>query len=263
VAKKLKRMTKEELRQPDEVQIKLQGLWNWIEAYWRYMVYGAGGLMVAGGIGSVMAGQAQGVAHAEADALAAAVAPLSAPIGDAPPGGNVDPDEKRYETRAAALEATQKALVAFAQAHPDALSKSALSALAPAVEAQAGDAKAAAVELATWVSANPGSALQASALHALAEARAGSGDTSGALEAYRQLAGQSNGAIKALAFMAMGDLQNPLSAKGGDATKARTAYQEASKALGPRPQTAPGDIYAALSEPYLFAEIENRLALLE
>ena len=63
--------------------------------------------------------------------------------------------------------------------------------------------------------------------------------------------------------MAMGDMQNPLSAADGDLTKARAAYEEASKALGVRPETPPGDIYAALSEPYLYAEIENRLALLQ
>lgn len=263
MAKKLKRMTKEELRAPDEVQVKLQGLWTWIESYWRHLAAFAGVLVVGGAAATVMDNNAQVEIHADADALGAALAPLSAPVGDAPAGVEVDPDEKRYETRAAALEAANTAIASYMGSRPNSTAQVALSALAPAVASQAGDAKGAADKLSAWVTANPSSSLQASALHALAEARAASGDTTGAIEAYRNMALQSEGALKALAFMAMGDLQNPLSVKGGDATKARTAYEEASKALGPRPNTPPGDIYAALTEPYLYAEIENRLALLQ
>jgi len=263
VAKKLKRMTKQELRAPDEVQVKLQGLWTWIESYWRHLAVSAGVLVVGGAVATVMDGNTQAEIYADADALGEAVAPLSAPVGDAPAGATPDPNEKRYETRGAALTAATTAIDAYVAARPNSKAQVALSALAPAVAAQAGDPKGAAEKLGAWVTANPESSLQASALHALAEARAASGDTAGALDAYRTLALQSEGFLKALAFMAMGDLQNPLSAKGGDATKARTAYEEASKALGPRPKTPPGDIYAALTEPYLYAEIENRLALLQ
>jgi uncharacterized protein YidB (DUF937 family) len=263
VAKKMKRMTKEELRQPDEVQIKLQGLWNWLEAHWRLCVYGAGALVAVGLGSTVMDGQALSAAHAEADALADAVAPLTAPIGEAIPGAEIDPDQVRYETRALAVEAAHASIQGYVATNPEALSAEALGVLAPAIAAQAGDAAGAASALTTWVGAHPNSSLQASALHALAEARAGSGDRAGALEAYRQLAAMSQGAIKALAFMAMGDLQNPISVADGDRTKARIAYEEATQALGHRPELPPGDIYAAISEPYLYAEIENRLSLLK
>ena len=263
MAKKLKRMTKQELRAPDEVQVKLQGLWTWIENYWRHLAITASVLVVGGGVATVMDNNSQAEVYADSDALSQALAPLSAPIGEAPPGVEVDPDEKRYDTRAAALEAANTAIDAYVTARPSSKAHVALSALAPAVAAQAGDPKGAAERLGSWVTANPQSSLQASALHALAEARAAAGDKAGAIEAYQNLALQSEGSLKALAFMAMGDLQNPLSVKDGDVTKARTAYEEASKALGPRPKTPPGDIYAALTEPYLYAEIENRLALLQ
>ena len=256
-------MSKQELRAPDEVQVKLQGLWTWIENYWRHLAVSAGVLMVGGAVATVMDNSSQADVYSDADALSEALAPLSAPIGDAPAGVEADPDEKRYETRVEALAAANTAIDAYVAARPNSKAHGALSALAPAVAAQAGDPKGAAEKLGAWVTANPNSSLQASALHALAEARAASGDTAGALEAYRTLALQSEGFMKALAFMAMGDLQNPLSSKDGDATKARTSYEEASKALGPRPKTPPGDIYAALTEPYLYAEIENRLALLQ
>jgi hypothetical protein len=256
-------MTKEELRAPDEVQMKLQGLWTWIENYWRHLAISAAVLVVGGGVVTVMDDNSQVDVYADADALSEALAPLSAPVGDAPAGVAADADEVRYENRAAALTAANTAIDAYVSARPNSKASGALSALAPAVAAQAGDPKGAAQKLAEWVTANPNSSLQASALHALAEARAASDDIAGALEAYRTLAAQSSGSLKALAFMAMGDLQNPLSAKDGDVTKARTAYEEASKALGPRPKTPPGDIYAALTEPYLYAEIENRLALLQ
>lgn len=263
MAKKLKRMTKQELRAPDEVQVKLQGLWTWIENYWRHLAVSAAVLVVGGGVATVMDSNSQAAVYEDADALSDALAPLVAPVGDAPAGADVSEDEVRYETKAAALVAAHTAIDAYVASRPGSKASGALSALAPAVAAQAGDPEGAAQKLGAWVTANPESSLQASALHALAEARAASGDTAGALEAYRTLAVQSQGSLKALAFMAMGDLQNPLSAKGGDATKARSAYEEASKALGPRPETPPGDIYAALTEPYLYAEIENRLALLQ
>ena len=66
-----------------------------------------------------------------------------------------------------------------------------------------------------------------------------------------------------MAWMAVGDLQNPLAlTSGGDSGLARKAYEQATQALGPRAAAAPGDLYASLSAPYLYAELDARLALL-
>ena len=50
MAKKSKRMTREELRQPDEVQMALKGMWDWIEAHWRTLAAGGVALLVAGAV---------------------------------------------------------------------------------------------------------------------------------------------------------------------------------------------------------------------
>ena len=63
--------------------------------------------------------------------------------------------------------------------------------------------------------------------------------------------------------MAMGDLVNPLVAKPGDAAKAREHYEAAKKALGPKPAVSADDVFASFSEPYLYSELDNKLALLD
>ena len=74
MAKKLKRMTKQELRAPDEVQVKLQGLWTWIENYWRHLAITASVLVVGGGVATVMDNNSQAEVYADADALGQALA---------------------------------------------------------------------------------------------------------------------------------------------------------------------------------------------
>ena len=63
--------------------------------------------------------------------------------------------------------------------------------------------------------------------------------------------------------MSLGDLVNPLVSAKGDAAKARGHYEEAKKALGPKPPVAADDVFASFSEPYLYSELDNKLALLD
>ncbi len=103
----------------------------------------------------------------------------------------------------------------------------------------------------------------ATALMALGRRLVAAGQADKAAEAYQRVADMSQGAARAMALAAMGDLVNPLVAAPGDPTKARELYTAAKAALGPKPPSAPGDVFAALQQPYLYSELDNKLALLD
>ncbi|MEC9072306.1 MAG: hypothetical protein VX938_08015 [Myxococcota bacterium] len=260
MAKKQKRMTLEELRRPDDIQVALKGLWDWIENNWRLMV-GVGVVMVVGGGAStVMGDMAREDSHKIADQVTQAMKPLTAPVGDAPAAAPAtDVDEERFQDRAAALTEAQTRLATFATDNPGHEGAAALELLSISLSQgdDTGD------KLRQWLGANDSSNLGETALHALAEAQHRAGDVAAAIATYTQLAERSRGGLKAMAWMAIGDLQNPMALpKGGDSAMARKAYEQATKALGPRAVAAPGDLYASLSAPYLYAELDARLALL-
>lgn len=104
---------------------------------------------------------------------------------------------------------------------------------------------------------------QVTALMALGGQQAASGDVSKASATYQRVADSTNGATKALALMALGDLVNPLVVSPGDAGKAREHYAKAKEALGAKPAVSADDVFASFSEPYLYSELDNKLALLD
>ena len=98
---------------------------------------------------------------------------------------------------------------------------------------------------------------------ALARRQAAAGDAATAAQTYQRLVDASHGATRAFAFMAMGDLVNPLITSPGDTAQARDYYTKAKKALGPKVKAADDDVFASFSEPYLYSELDNKLALLD
>lgn len=265
MAKKPKRMTRKELREPDEVQVALKGLWDWLERHWRLLAGAGLAVLAVGAATTVMGSMAEDASFEQADALRDALAPLTAPVGDPPPGAaaQADGNVTRYPDRAAAVSTAIERLDGYVASQPDAPGVNVAKILPSTLRATGSDPAAAAQEIAAWLAANPGHLLEQSAMHALAEAHARAGSRSEALAAYQDLANRSSGLIRAIALMAVGDLQNPLAHPDGDHAKALTAYKEAQAALGPRPPRDAADIFAALSEPYIYAEMDSRLALLE
>jgi len=258
VAKKQKRMTRQELREPDKVEQVLSGWWVHLEEYWKMLVAGCVGLLIAGGASSLYTDQASSVNAEVADAFDAAVYPITAPTGEEPADA---PDYakvfERFADPAAARAAGVERIQTFLAAHDDSEAAGALRVLHASMSADGAAALDGAAN-------NPEIAdLHATALMALGRQQAAGGDAAKAAETYQRLADSSEGATRALAWMAMGDLVNPLVATPGDAAKAREHYTKAKESLGAKPPVAPDDVFASFSEPYLYSELDNKLALLD
>ncbi len=264
MAKKMKRMSKEELRAPDQVEVALRTTWERLSDH-RNKLLGALAVVIVAGVGlSVWQSSKRADTQARAEALRKAMAPLNAPIG--PPDPAVDPATtvplERFDTREAALAAAEERLSAFLQAHGDA--PDALPARFARASALLGQKKAAeaAKELEAVVAEAGDSALRAPALEKLAQAYVLSGDRAKAVETYTKLVDGSKGTLRALALIALGDLHHPLVVQGGDVAQARKYYDEAKTVLGPKPATDPNDIFAQFSEPAIYAELDRKLSTL-
>ena len=261
MAKKQKRMSRKELRQPDQVQVALSGWWDRLEQHWRLLVAGGLALLVAGIGSSVYKRSAVADAQSRAEMLRSALDPLTAPLGeieaDAP---DYVKSIERFDDRAAARAAALERLnTVSADANE---SVTGIKTLLTGVLTPADDANGAAAlkDAAADAALAP---LHTGIQFALAQRQAGAGDLDAAMETYKALASQSTGMTKAMALMAQGDLKNPLVVDGGDGAQAKTLYESAQAALGPRPKTDPNDIFATLSEPYIYGALERKLALLD
>lgn len=265
MAKIKKRMSKKELQAPDQVEVVLNETWDNLVAYRKWII-GAVALFVVGGVSWAIIHSLRDSAKAEAAlALRDAMGPLTAFV-DAPADGADAPKAKPirgvkiFPSEAAATTEAAKRLDAFLAAHPDMDAAQVVSLTRAEVWLRQGDAARAAKDLQSWLGQHAESPLAPAALQALAQAQLATGKRDEARKTLTDLAAKSTGPAKALALTSLGDLDNPLITKGGDAAKARTHYEGAEKALGPKPQ---GDNpFVAMSAPYLFRELTNKLALL-
>ena len=259
MAKKQKRMTRKELREPDAVQQALSGWWVHLERYWKMLVAGTFGLLIAGGATSLYNEQVSSNEGKVADAIEAALYPLNAPLGDPDPSApEYAKAFERFQDADAAKAAGVDRLQVFLSENSDA-------ALTPSVKvlraALVSDSAAALPDLEAGAAAD--GALQATSLMNLGRVQIAAGKRGEAQATYAKLAENSAGAIKALALMTLGDLHNPLVNDKGDAAKAREHYTKAKEALGPKPAADADDVFASFSEPYLYSELDNKLALLD
>jgi len=261
VAKKQKRMTRQELKQPDKVEVVLSGWWVRLEQYWKILAAGCVGILIAGAATSMFKDQSNARQAGVDDAFEAALYPLTAPTGDEDPSA---PDYakvfERFADPTAARAAGVDRIQAFLSAHPESDTAGATRILHASIQA---DDAAAIAALDSAANDPSQSRLQATALMALGRRHAAAGDAARAVETYQRLADSTKGATRALALMAMGDLSNPLVSAPGDAAKARDHYTKAREALGARPPIAADDVFASFSEPYLYSELDNKLALLD
>ena len=250
-------MSKQELREPDAVEQALAGWWVHLERYWKILVAGSFGLLIAGGATTLYNEQVHNQGSEVSDAMEAALYPLNAPVGEPDPSA---PDYakafERFQDSDAAKNAGVERIQNFLSAHPDAKSAPAVRLLQAALVSEG-----AIGELETG--AQQADAFQATTLMNLGRRQSAEGKTSEAAATYQKLADSSKGAIRALAFMALGDMQNPLVNASGDSAKAREHYTKAKEALGPKPAVDADDVFASFSEPYLYSELDNKLALLD
>ncbi|MCB9729359.1 MAG: hypothetical protein H6744_15750 [Deltaproteobacteria bacterium] len=262
MAKQPKRMSRKELKRPDEVEVALKGMWGFIERHWRVMVGAAVLLLAIGATTSIVGKMRRSNKQAEATALKEALAPLASPIGEEPPAAQKVPGREVYPTAQAARKAADERLAAFAAEHPEALDEPGVALLQASLTADGAGPDPAALQ--QWLDKHEKSSLALVARFEKAQAQERAGQPAEALTTYRAIADSSQGTIKAMALMAVGDLQNPLAGGTGDASAAREAYTAARDALGPRPAADPDDILAlSLGQPYIFAELQTKLALLE
>ena len=259
MAKKQKRMSKQELREAGAVEEVLSGWWIHLERHWKMLVAGCFGLLIAGGATSFYDQQVTSQGGEVSDAMETALYPLNAPVGDPDPSA---PDYakafERFADADAARAASVERIQTFLGTHGDAKVAPAARALHASLMAD----NAAAITDLESASATEG-AFQTTALMNLGRRQSAAGDAAKAAATYQKVADSSTGAIKALALMALGDLQNPLVSAPGDAAKAREHYQQAKDALGPKPAVSADDVFASFSEPYLYSELDNKLALLD
>ncbi len=259
MAKKQKRMTRKELREPDAVEQVLSGWWVHLERYWKVVIAGTFGLLIAGGATSVYNSQVVSQEGEVADAMAAALYPLNAPLGDPDPSApEYAKDFERFQDAEAAKAAGVERIQTFLTENADAALVPSIRVLKAAISS---DPNAALTELEAGVA--EGHTMRATSLMNLGRVQIAAGKRDEAAATYAKIAESSNGAIKALALMTLGDLQNPLVNDKGDAAKAREHYTKAKEALGPKPQADADDVFASFSEPYLYSELDNKLALLD
>lgn len=262
MAKQPKRMSRKELKRPDEVEVALKGMWGFIERHWRVMVGTAVALLIIGAATSIFGRMQKSSRESEAAGLQKALLPLSSPIGEEAPAAQKIEGQEVFPTAAAARKASSERLATFVSEHPDALKSSGIALLQASLGADGTAADPAALQ--KWLADNAKSSLAAVAHFELAQTQERAGQQAEALASYRAVADGSEGIVKAMALMAIGDLHNPMAGGSGDANAAREAYTAARDALGPRPQANPDDILAlSLGQPYIFAELETKLALLD
>lgn len=261
MAKKQKRMSRQELKQPDKVEQVLSGWWGRLEQYWKILAAGCVGILIAGAATSAYKEQANSQQADVANALEVALYPLTAPTGEQDPSA---PDYakvfERFADPAAARGAGVERMAAFLSTHGESDMAAGTRILHASLLAE----DAAAITTLDAAVNDPSQAhFHATALMALGRRHAAAGDETKAVATYQRLADSSQGATRALAHMAMGDLSNPLVKAPGDAAKAREHYTKAQEALGTRPPVSPDDVFASFSEPYLYSELDNKLALLD
>lgn len=265
MAKKLKRMSKQELQAPDKVE---QTLWKAFEKVEKYKVpiFAGLALMAVAAIGiGVFGGMSANKADDKAEALRLALDPLTALIGEAPetPEPQLAPQPERFADDAAALAAAEERLTKYIADRSGDDSVAAAELALANVHLRRNDYKKAADALTAWMSQHPENPLKPAALARLAEAQASLGETSKARDSWKALAdGSKTGKLKALALLSLGDLDNPMGNASGDAAAARKAYEAAKAALG-EPNVAGNPLLATLSDVKALAEtLDDRLATL-
>ena len=266
MARKIKRMSRKELRQPDEVMTGLQLAYEWLRKYRVYIAVGAAGLLVvllgASGLSSWISGRARDKAADFDTAYAVLYAEVGpeAPVIVPPPAGDEKKDKKeRFETAEAKAKAAVERLQAYLGENEGSdLGDLATLGLASAFYAQKkwDDAGA---RLKAYLDDSGDSPLKAQVIENLGLVAMNNGKIEDAKKQFEELAKIGGAYRQAVAEAYLGDLFNPTFGgprPGTSADEAKKHYEAALAALtrGERP-VLPG-------ERPLQESVERKLAFL-
>lgn len=261
-----RRMTRDELRQPDEVMSKLQGSYDWMNRYRWVILGGVGALVVAGGAWSIWSSMSSGKAESISADFDKALFVTSAPVL---PADEEVPEiiKKRgivtFKTEDARTQAAIEALQTFLKNHEG----SSLSDMAKALEGAAkfdkGEFQAAVDAVGAWLSSNEAHPMALVLHEEIGIGLAALGKTEDAATHFEKLAASSDWWFKATGNMRLGDLYSPLlDAKGaGDKAKAVAAYKAAVEALPKLADDAEVDV--AIAPRFMKDELEKRISMLQ
>ena len=255
-----KRMTKEELAAPDEIEVALSGFWEKLAKYKNYVFIGVGVLIAIGVVFAIIGMSSRASADERALAMRTAVGPLAAYVGEVNPqiAALPGPKPEQYADEAARSAEAKKRLEAYVAERSGDDARELLDLALAQQKLAAGDAAGAAEAAKAWLTTYPESAAKLAGLELAARALTAKGDKDAAVAAWKALAAATTGELKAQALRQVGDLHNPVLAGSGDAAQAKAAYDEALTALGPAPAASPIEFAPA----GLRGEIKNRLDLL-
>lgn len=254
-----KRMTRSELRQPDEVMSKLEQVFEQMAQY-RVLILGGIGALLVVAIGlsvmqSVSASGARKVSSEFAKVLRTANAPIVAkgeePLVPLPAG------TRSFETEEARAKAALEKLQAFSKEHGGGEIGKTASVLEAATRFDLGEHQAAVDALTAYLQASPDSPLAPVIHHQLGIAHSQLGRASEATAHYQKLAEQGDWWFQAQGHMSLGDLVSPLvRADGAQKDKALASYKAALEAL-------PKEGGQVAAQRFLKEELEKRVALLQ
>lgn len=255
-----KRMTKEELNAPDEIEVALSKFWDKLVKYKKVLLGAVGGLVAVALLLWVIGMTTQSSAEGRSEAMRTAIAPLGGEVGEPDPQLAALPGPKAevFPDEAARAAEAKKRLATYVSEHgsDDALELVTLTDANLLIET--GDPAGAAAAVDQWLAKYPKSPARIVALEIKARALTAKADRPAAIAAWQELAGAASGEMKADALRHVGDLENPVFADAGDAAKAKAAYDAALAALGPAPEQAAFQF----APQGLRGDIQNRLDLL-
>ena len=266
MAPKDKPMTKEELRQPDEVEVQLHAFWQGIYDH-RKLIFGGVVVLAVAGVAMWFAGRSKSSERtALGDAVADALKPVGASTGEEPEWfAQLEkiPKPVHFADEKARADAATAAIDGFMKAHAGSPAATPMALTAANLKLRKGDAAGALVDADAFLKdhGSDSAAVLAHDLKARAHLAAGGLDAADA--AWTAAAGLVDGALKAHFLLQVADLQNPAVHSGrGDAAKALASYK-AALALLPEPPKPTEPSLFALPQSGPRSVVQARIALLE
>ena len=232
--RKNERMSKEELRAPDQVEAFLNKWWERVTKH-KKVILTAIGLFVAAGVAYTFYERAEEAKQEEtATALRGVFDPLVSPIVPDEEAGTQMREglgTNAYLDRKTQLEAALKGADAFIEGNAGAQAVNSVKFVKASARAVTGDPKAGAQELAAWLEENQESVLRFSAMIQLGVAQLASGQQDAAKTTFKKIHDDSpEGSLaQAMALTRLGDLSNPMMTESGNSAEALKSYEAAQK----------------------------------
>lgn len=260
-----RRMTRDELTQPDEVIGKLQDSYDWLNRYRWVILGGVGALVVVGAAWSIWSSMSSGKSEVVSAAFDKALWTTAAPVL---PGDEEVPDVikqqgiQTFKTEDARVQASIAALEAFLKEHDGTSLGDMAKALQGAARFDKGEFQAAADAVSAWLATNEEHPMALVLHEEVGIALAALGKTGDAASHFEKLVAAPDWWFKANGHMRLGDLYSPLlDAKGADKAKAIASYKAAVEAL---PKVGDDDdIDVAIAPRFLKEELEKRISMLQ